>query len=58
MDDSDFFRQKQLAHRLVSDCSQLLNCLYRKQSEKYSAKWNRGFSNLLRKSVVTMLRGT
>ena len=38
------FRQKQLPCRSVSDYSQLLNCLYGKQSEKYSSKWDRGLS--------------
>ena len=37
------FRQKRLPYRSVSDCSRLLNCLYRKQSGKYSARWNRFF---------------
>ena len=27
-----------------TDSWRLLNCLYRKQSEKYSAKWDRGLS--------------
>ena len=40
---SIYFRQKRLPCQPVSDCSQLLNCLYRKQSEKCSAKWDRGF---------------
>ena len=40
---SIYFRQKRLPCRSVSDCPLLLNCLYRKQSEKYSAKWDRGF---------------
>ena len=37
------FRQKRLPCRSVSDSERLLNCLFRKQSEKYSAKWDRGF---------------
>ena len=37
------FRQKRLPCRSVSDCSRLFNCLYRKQSGKYSAKWDRSF---------------
>ena len=41
------FRQKRLPCRPVSDCSGLLNFLHRKQSEKYSAKWDRGFSLLI-----------
>ena len=36
------FRQKRLMCRSASDCSRFLNCLSRKQSEKYSAKWDRG----------------
>ena len=28
-----------------ADWSRFLNCLYRRQSEKYSAKWDRGFTN-------------
>ena len=31
------FRRKRLPRRSVSDCSRLVNFLYRKQSEKYSA---------------------
>ena len=38
------FRQKRLRSRSVSDCSRLLNCLYRKQSENYSSKWGQGFN--------------
>ena len=40
------FRQKRILCQLVSDCSRLLNCLCRKQSEKYLAKWDRGFNVL------------
>ena len=36
------FRQKRLPCRSASDCSRLLNCLSRKQSEKYSANRDRG----------------
>ena len=42
------FRQKRLPCRSVSDCSRLLNCLYRKQSEKYSAKWDQGLRTKFR----------
>ena len=42
------FRQKWLPCRSVSDSSRLPNCLYRKQSEKYSAKWDRGFTLIQR----------
>ena len=43
MDDTDFFSTETfLPCRSVSDCSRLLHCLYRKQSGKYSAKWDRG----------------
>ena len=38
------FRQKRLPCRLVFNCSRLLNCLYRKQSGKCSAKWDRGLT--------------
>ena len=37
------FRPKRLTCRSVSDGSRLLNYLYRRQSETYSAKWDRGF---------------
>ena len=40
------FRQTRLPCRLVSECSRLHNCLYRKQSENYSAKWDRGFNKV------------
>ena len=40
------FRQKRSPCRSVSDCSRLLNCLYRKQSEKCSAKCDRGFTSV------------
>ena len=45
MDNTDFFSTlTRLPCRLVSECPRLYNCLYRKQSENYSAKWDRGFS--------------
>ena len=36
------FRQIWVLCQPVSDCLRLLNCLYRKQSETYSAKWDCG----------------
>ena len=45
MDDTDLFSTETITVPIVfSDCSRLLNCLCRKQSEKYSAKWDRGFN--------------
>ena len=46
MDGNDFFPQKRLLCRSVLDCSRLLNCLYRKKSENYSYKWDRGFISI------------
>ena len=45
MDDTNFFLTETVTCRSVSDCSRLLNCLYRNQSVKYSAKWDRGVSH-------------
>ena len=45
MDETDIFSTEtiRLPCRSVSDCSRLLNCLYREQSEKYPNKWDRLF---------------
>ena len=37
MDVTDLFSTETITVRSVSDYSRLLNCLYRKESEKYSA---------------------
>ena len=46
------FRQKRLPCWSVSDCLRLINCLYRKQLEKYSAKWDRGFIRASQKKEI------
>ena len=43
MDDTDFFSTETITVWSVSDCSRLLKCLFRKQSKKYSVKWDQGF---------------
>ena len=47
-----FFRQKRLSCWSVSDCSRLLNCLYRKQSQIYSGKWDRGSKQHMLNQII------
>ena len=47
MDDTDFFSTETISVPINFRLFAIAHCLYRKQSEKYSAKWDWGFSDAI-----------